>query len=246
MVILILFLTYLSFSFNLNECYFCKVLLNKDHATCGKERFIETRPQDCHSQIQSAVAWLNWVVGFIGGAKPWERERVSGLQLFAIARWNRSTCLASWVTGSSWGVFQAEIQGIWASGHKSGGLVLVLTSGPSAHPKNARDLTFQPFVGIMGANRYSYSCSVEVSLRGDLAVFWKFVRSPGMEADGLFQVLSADKANCWEKVVVASGGKSVCWVPWMILEASRVKEHFFGLRIYISIASFHVQLFFFL
>jgi hypothetical protein len=28
-----------------------------------------------------------------------------------------------------------------ASGHKSGGLVLVLASGLSAHPKNARDLT---------------------------------------------------------------------------------------------------------
>jgi hypothetical protein len=27
------------------------------------------------------------------------------------------------------------------SGHKSGGLVLVLAWGPSTHPKNARDLT---------------------------------------------------------------------------------------------------------
>jgi hypothetical protein len=27
-------------------------------------------PQGCHSQIQSTVAWLKWVVGFIGGAKP--------------------------------------------------------------------------------------------------------------------------------------------------------------------------------
>jgi hypothetical protein len=57
----------------------CKVLPNKDHTTCGKERLIGTRPQDCHSWVQSAVAWLNWVVGFIGGAKPWGRERVSGL-----------------------------------------------------------------------------------------------------------------------------------------------------------------------
>jgi hypothetical protein len=31
-----------------------------------------------------------------------------------------------------------------------------------------------------------------------------------MEADGLFQVLSADKANCWEKVVVASIWWEVC------------------------------------
>jgi hypothetical protein len=28
---------------------------------------------------QGAAAWLEWVVGFIGGAKPWGRERVSGL-----------------------------------------------------------------------------------------------------------------------------------------------------------------------
>jgi hypothetical protein len=28
---------------------------------------------------QEAATWVNWVVGFIGGAKPWGRERVSGL-----------------------------------------------------------------------------------------------------------------------------------------------------------------------
>jgi hypothetical protein len=38
-----------------------------------------SRPQGHHSRVQSEVAWLNWVVGFIGGAKPWGRERVSGL-----------------------------------------------------------------------------------------------------------------------------------------------------------------------
>jgi hypothetical protein len=36
------------------------------------------------------------------------------------------------------------------------------------------------------------------------------VGSPGAEADGLSQSSFADKASCWEKVVVASGGKSVC------------------------------------
>jgi hypothetical protein len=51
---------------------------------------------------------------------------------------------------------QRNKQRSWASSHKSGGLVLVLASGPSACPKNARDLTFQPFVGIMGA--YWSSC----------------------------------------------------------------------------------------
>jgi hypothetical protein len=45
---------------------------------CGKERFIGP---DCRAitlfRVQSEAAWLNWVVGFIGGAKPWGRERES-------------------------------------------------------------------------------------------------------------------------------------------------------------------------
>jgi hypothetical protein len=120
----------------------CKVMPNEDHATCGKERFIATRPQGCHYQVQSEVARLKWEVGFIGGAKPWGRERVSGLQLSTITRWNRSTSLASWVAGSSWVVLQAEKQsGRETSSHKLGGLVSALTLGPSTCPKNARDLT---------------------------------------------------------------------------------------------------------
>jgi hypothetical protein len=42
----------------LNSITFCKVLPNKDHATCGKERFIGTRLQGCHAQVQSAAGWL--------------------------------------------------------------------------------------------------------------------------------------------------------------------------------------------
>jgi hypothetical protein len=64
------------------ENLFCGkyILPNKDHATCGKERFIGTRPQGCHSfWVQSEEAWLNWVLGFIGGAKPWGRVGESGL-----------------------------------------------------------------------------------------------------------------------------------------------------------------------
>jgi hypothetical protein len=130
----------------------CKVLPNKDHATCGKERFIGTRLQDCHS-FGFRVQWLGWkwVVAFIGGAKLWGRERDSGLWLSEITRWNRLTCLANWVTGSSWVGLQAEKQSGRetsrgeTSSHKSGGLVLVLASGPSAHPKSARDLTESKF-----------------------------------------------------------------------------------------------------
>jgi hypothetical protein len=87
-----------------------KVLLNKDHTTCGKERFIG--PDHRAVTLRFRVRWLGWkwVVGFIGGAKPWGRERVSGLWLSTITRWNRSTCLASWVTGNSWVVSQAKKQ----------------------------------------------------------------------------------------------------------------------------------------
>jgi hypothetical protein len=35
------------------------IIANKDHTTCGKERFIGTRPQGHHSfRVQSEVAWL--------------------------------------------------------------------------------------------------------------------------------------------------------------------------------------------
>jgi hypothetical protein len=47
-------------------------------------------------------------------------------------------------------------------------------------------------------------------IKGGLAGIWKFVRFPGVEAYGFSQASFADKASCWEKVVVASGGKSVC------------------------------------
>jgi hypothetical protein len=47
-------------------------------------------------------------------------------------------------------------------------------------------------------------------IKGGSAGIWKFVRSPGAEAEGLSQASFADKASCWEKVVVASAGKSVC------------------------------------
>jgi hypothetical protein len=44
-----------------------------------KKDLLGTRQQGHHSWIQSAAAWLKWVVDFIGGAKPWGRERVYGL-----------------------------------------------------------------------------------------------------------------------------------------------------------------------
>jgi hypothetical protein len=92
-----------------------------------------------------------------------------------------------------------------ASGHKSGGLVLVLASGPSTCPKIAKDLTFQPFVSILGC--FILNGGI---VKGGSDRIWKFVESPGAEADVFFQASLADKASYWEKVVVASGGKSVC------------------------------------
>jgi hypothetical protein len=44
-----------------------------------RKGLLEIQTEGCHSRVQSEVAWLNWVVGFIGGAKPWGRERMSGL-----------------------------------------------------------------------------------------------------------------------------------------------------------------------
>jgi hypothetical protein len=48
-------------------CVEKKDLLEPDHSAASPP------PPD-----QEAVAWLKWVVCFIGGAKPWGRERVSG------------------------------------------------------------------------------------------------------------------------------------------------------------------------
>jgi hypothetical protein len=72
------------------------------------------------------------------------------------------------------------------NGHKSEDLVSVLALGPSACPKNARDLTFQPFVGIVGANQSSCFVLSGGVIGEDSAGIWKFVGSPGVEADFLF------------------------------------------------------------
>jgi hypothetical protein len=78
----------------------------------------------------------------------------------------------------------------------------VLALGPSARPKNARDLTFQPFVGIMHVDQsicFLLSGGI-VKKRGrgdDPARIWKFVGSLGVEVDGFSQASFADKASCW-------------------------------------------------
>jgi hypothetical protein len=91
---------------------------------------------------------------------------------------------------------QGNKQGSFASGHKPGGLVLVLASGLSDFPKNARDLTFQPFVGIMGADRSSYFMLNGDIIKVVLAGVWKFVRSPGVEVDDFSKASIANKATC--------------------------------------------------
>jgi hypothetical protein len=110
---------------------------------CGKERFIGP---DCR-----AITLFGFRVrqpGWIGsglyrrGQAMWEGERVWFLIIYD-HQMDRLTCLASWVTGSSWVVLQAQKQsgrekqvvinqGVWFK---------VLALGPSACPKNARDLT---------------------------------------------------------------------------------------------------------
>jgi hypothetical protein len=73
----------------------------------------------------------------------------------------------------------------------------VLALGTSAHPKNARDLSSHPFVDIMGTDQSSYFMLSGGVIKGDSAGIWKFLKSPGAEADSFSQASFADKANCW-------------------------------------------------
>jgi hypothetical protein len=109
----------------------------------GKERFINIQTAWLTLKPpsgQGAETWVNWIVGFIGGAKPWGRERVSHLWLSAITRWNRLTCLASRATGSSWVVLQAgeTIRQGETSSCKSGSLVLRCSLGSFHPPKECQ------------------------------------------------------------------------------------------------------------
>jgi hypothetical protein len=58
--------------------------------------------------------------------------------------------------GSSWSLASKETsRRVLQVVINQGGLVSILASGLSARPKDARYLTFQPFVGIMGAHQSS-------------------------------------------------------------------------------------------
>jgi hypothetical protein len=75
---------------------------------------------------------------------------------------------------------------------------LVLALGLPAHPKNARDLTFQPFSGNMDTVQsicFLLSGGGILTKGRALARIWKFVRFPGVEADGFSQASFADKAS---------------------------------------------------
>jgi hypothetical protein len=74
----------------------CKVLPNKDHTHVERKGLLEPDSRAITLGFRVRLLGWKWVVGFIGGANPWGREKVSGLQLSVITRWNRSTCLASW------------------------------------------------------------------------------------------------------------------------------------------------------
>jgi hypothetical protein len=62
---------------------------------------------------------------------------------------------------------------------------------------------------MMGADLSSCFVLSRGIIKRGLAGIWKFVRPTGAEAVGFSWASFADKANCWEKVVVASGGKTV-------------------------------------
>jgi hypothetical protein len=64
------------------------------------------------------------------------------------SNWKILSCFASWET-----IRQGE-----TNCHKLESLVSVLVLGPSVHPKNARELTFQAFVDFMDTDWSSCSC----------------------------------------------------------------------------------------
>jgi hypothetical protein len=60
----------------------------------------------------------------------------------------------------------------------------VLVLGPSVHPKNAREITFQPFVDIVDTIDLD-ACDGWGHNYWGFGLIWKFLRSPGVVADGL-------------------------------------------------------------
>jgi hypothetical protein len=66
--------------FKVNECNWsvrnCRI---KTIPRVEKKDLLKGQTAGLALRDQGAVAWLEWVVGFIGEAKPWGKERVSGL-----------------------------------------------------------------------------------------------------------------------------------------------------------------------
>jgi hypothetical protein len=139
---------------------YSKELLNKDHTMCRKERFMEIQtaglpPLGSECSSLAAMASGLYKSGQImrKGESYWSPIICDHQMEWA----DMPSLLRNWklLRFCKWGNKQGNKQGSFASGHKSGSLVVVLALGLSTHYKNARDLTFQPFVGIMGANRSS-------------------------------------------------------------------------------------------
>jgi hypothetical protein len=111
--ILILTIRKLSFGLQSSHNPKCKELQNKDHATCRKERFIGSLcwlpGSECSSSARMGRGAL-WEGPHCEGGRVFlpENSRSAGFRLFVITRWNGSTCLASWETGSFWGFASRE------------------------------------------------------------------------------------------------------------------------------------------
>jgi hypothetical protein len=138
----------------------CKELPNKDHTMCRKEKFIkaQTAGLSLSGSECSSLAGMGKGLYRRGHMvrEGWcSREQLGHWPPFICDHQMEWVDMHSWLRNWKFLRFckQGNKQESFASSHKSGGLVLVLASGPSAHPKNARDPTFQPFVGIMGTNR---------------------------------------------------------------------------------------------
>jgi hypothetical protein len=97
---------------------------------------------------------------------------------------------------------QGNKQGSFASGHKSGESGFGVSLGTLCHPKNGRDLTFQPFVGIMGADQSSCFMLSGGIVKGEC---W-------LEFGNLWgsQFFPGFICRQGQLLVIASGGKFVC------------------------------------
>jgi hypothetical protein len=108
-----------------------------------KKVLLGTRPQGCHTRVQSGVAEMG--SGFCRRGQTMGKGESLWCPIICDHQMEQVD-----MPGYNWKFLrgfasrensQGNNQGSLASGHRSGGLVSVLALGPSTCPKNSRDLT---------------------------------------------------------------------------------------------------------